>query len=236
MAPSARLLGRAEPAAVPAITGIVCGDQGRLALDRAGCPVLLLSLRRTASILFDARMAALERWKLTGHHGDCASPPACCQGRSSAITHVGTCQLEACPARWPLPPPVRMRRDIDPWPPTATSPERILCRQVSQSTAYLAADHHRLDSLTRTPPVREPAQQRPDPVLSAPHGPPGKHGHKPRRIGSYARSVTIQPRADSTSALCRPGPRWLAAHFSATARMAASESLGTVIRSPVLRA
>jgi hypothetical protein len=65
-------------------------------------------------------------------------------------------------ARGPLRPPVRMRLEIEPWSPTATALELIPCQQVRPSAAYFAAGHRLLDSLTRTPPVRVPAQQHPD--------------------------------------------------------------------------
>jgi hypothetical protein len=122
----------------------------------------VLSFRRIAGIPFDACLAALESWQLTGHDGELRLGNSLLRGPIERDHHVGTCRIEIRLARGPLRPPVRMRLDIEPWSPTATALELIPCQRVRPSAAYFAAGHRLLDSLTRTLPVRVPAQQRPN--------------------------------------------------------------------------
>ena len=122
----------------------------------------LMSFRQIADIPFDAYMAALDSWQLTGHAANCASATACCEGRPSEDPHFGTTRIEVRLAYGPLRPAVRMRLEIEPWSPTATALELIPCQRVRPSAAYFAAGHRLLDSLTRPLPVRVAVQQRPD--------------------------------------------------------------------------
>jgi hypothetical protein len=122
----------------------------------------LLSFRRIASIPFDACMAALESWQLSGHDGGPRLGNSMLRGPIQRDHHLGTCRIEVRLARGPLRAPVRMRLDIEPWSPTATALELIPCQRVRPGAAYFAAGHRLLDSLTRTLPARVPAQRRPD--------------------------------------------------------------------------
>ena len=126
-------------------------------------PANLLSFRRIADIPFDACLAALDGWQLSGHDGELRLGNSVLLGPIERDHHLGTCRIEVRLARGPLRPPVRMRLEIEPWSPTATALELIPCQRVKPSAAYFAAGHRLLDSLTRTLPVRVPTQQRPDP-------------------------------------------------------------------------
>jgi hypothetical protein len=120
----------------------------------------LLSFRRIADIPFDTYMAALDSWQLTGHELRLGN--SLLRGPIERDHHLRTCRIEVRLARGPLRPPVRMRLEIEPWSPTASALELIPCQRVRPSAAYFAAGHRLLDSLTRTLPVRVPAQQHPD--------------------------------------------------------------------------
>ena len=122
----------------------------------------LMSFRRIADIPFDAYMAAVDSWQLTGHHGELRRGNSLLRGPTERDPHFGTTRIEVRLARGPLRPPVRMRLEIEPWSPTATALELIPCQRVRPSAAYFAAGHRLLDSLTRPLPVRVPVQQRPD--------------------------------------------------------------------------
>jgi hypothetical protein len=122
----------------------------------------LPSFRRIVDIPFDAYLAALDSWQLTTQDGELRLGNSVLQGPIERDHHFGTRRIEVWLARGPLRPPVRMRLDIEPWSPTATALELIPCQRVRPSAAYFAAGHRLLDSLTRTLPVRVPAQQRPD--------------------------------------------------------------------------
>ena len=110
---------------------------------------------------FDAYMAALESWQLTGHGGELRLGNSLVRGPIEHDQFFGTWRIEVCLGRGPLRPPVRMRLDIAPWYSGATALELIPCQRVRASAAYLAAGHRLLDSLTRTLPVRVPTQQHP---------------------------------------------------------------------------
>jgi hypothetical protein len=127
----------------------------------------LLSFRRIAGIPFDACMAVLESWPLSGHDGELRLGHSVLQGPIKRDNCLGTCGIDVRLARGPLRRPVRMRLDIEPWSPTSTALELIPCRRVRPSAAYFAAGHHLLDSLIRTLPARVPAQQRPDQTVCA---------------------------------------------------------------------
>lgn len=118
--------------------------------------------QRVADIPFDACMAALERWQLTGHGGELRLGNSLLRGPIERDQCFGTWQIKVCLSRGPLRPPARMRLDIAPWYTGATAFELIPCQRVRPSAAYLAAGHRLLDSLTRTLPVCVPVQQRPD--------------------------------------------------------------------------
>ena len=122
----------------------------------------LLSFRRIAGIPFDACMAALESWQLTGHDGELRLGNSVLRGPIERDHHLSTCRIEVRLGRGPLRPPVRMRLDIEPWSPTATALELIPCQRVRPGAAYFAAGHRLLDSLTRTLPARVLVQERPD--------------------------------------------------------------------------
>lgn len=117
-----------------------------------------LSFRRIVDIPFGTYMAALDSWQLTRHDGELRLGHSLLRGPIKHEVRTGTCRIEIRLARGPLRPPVRMRLDIDSWSPTATALELIPCQRVRPSAAYFAAGHRLLDSLTRTPPVRVPAQ------------------------------------------------------------------------------
>jgi hypothetical protein len=122
----------------------------------------LPSFRRIADIPFDAYLAVLDSWQLTGHDGELRLGDGLLRGPIERDPHLRTCRIEVRLARGRLRPPVRMRLDIEPWSPTATALELIPCERVRPSAAYFAAGHRLLDSLTRPVPVRVPARQRPD--------------------------------------------------------------------------
>ena len=111
---------------------------------------------------FDAYMAALGSWQLTGHGGELRLGNSLLRGPIEHDQYFGTWRIEVCLGRGPLRPPVRMRLDIAPWYTGATALELIPCQRVRPSAAYLAAGHRLLEFLTRTLPVRVPVRQRPD--------------------------------------------------------------------------
>jgi hypothetical protein len=121
-----------------------------------------LLFRRIAAIPFDACMAALESWQLSGHDGELRLGHSVLRGPIEREHHLGTCRIGVRLARGPLRPPVRMRLDIEPWSSTATVLELIPCRRVRPGAAYFAAGHRLLDFVIRGLPARVPAQQRPD--------------------------------------------------------------------------
>ncbi len=122
----------------------------------------LLSFRRIADMPFGTYIDALDRWQLTGHHGELRLGNSVLRGPIERDHHFGTTRIEVRLARGPLRPPVRMRLNIEPWSPTATALELIPCQRVRPSAAYFAAGHRLLDSLTRPLPAHVPAHQRPD--------------------------------------------------------------------------
>ena len=100
-------------------------------------------------------MAALESWQLPGHDGELRLGNSLLRGPIERDQHFGTCRIEVRLARGPLRPAARMRRDIEPWSPTATALELIPCQRVRPSAAYFAVSHRLLDSLTRPLPVQQ---------------------------------------------------------------------------------
>ena len=120
----------------------------------------LLSFRRVASIPFDACLATLKSWQLTGHGGELRLGNSLLRGPIEHDQHFGIWRIEVCLGRGPLRPPVRKRLEIAPWYTGATALELIPCQRVRPSAAYFAAGHSLLDSLTHTLPVRVPVQQR----------------------------------------------------------------------------
>ena len=117
---------------------------------------------RIVRIPFDAYMAALESWQLTGHNDEVCLGNSLLRGPVEHDQYFGTYRINVRLARGPLRPPVRMRLEIAPWYTGATARELIPCQRVRPSAAYLAAGHRLLDSLTSPLPVRVPVQQRPD--------------------------------------------------------------------------
>ena len=122
----------------------------------------LLSFREISDIPFDTYMAALESCQLIGHDGELRLGKSLLRGPIEHNQHFGTWQIKVSLGRGPLRPPVRMRLVIAPWSSTATALELIPCQQVRPSSAYFAAGHRLLDSLTRTLQSRIPVQQRRD--------------------------------------------------------------------------
>jgi hypothetical protein len=122
----------------------------------------VLSFRRIAGIPFDAYMAALDSWRLTGHDGQLRLGNSLLRGPIERDQHFGTCRIQVRLARGPLRPPVRMRLEIEPWSPTATALDLLPCQRVRPSAAYFAGGHRLMDSLTRTLAVDVPTQLRPD--------------------------------------------------------------------------
>ena len=122
----------------------------------------LLSFRRIEGIPFDAYMAVLESWQLTGHGGELRLGNSVLRGPIEHDHHLGTRRIEVRLARGRLRPPVRMRLEIAPWYADATVLDLIPCQRVRPSAAYFAAGDRLLDSLTRMRPVPTPVRQRPD--------------------------------------------------------------------------
>ena len=119
-----------------------------------------LSFRRVASIPFDACLATLKSWQLTGHDDELRLGNSLLRGPIEHDHYFGTWRMEVRLARGRLRPPVRMRLEIAPWYAGTTALELIPCQRVRPSAAYFAAGHSLLDSLTHTLPVRVPVQQR----------------------------------------------------------------------------
>ena len=120
--------------------------------------------QRIARIPFDAYLAALESWQLTGP-GELSLGDSVLRGPIERDRYLGTWRIEVRLGRGPLRRPVRMRLDIAPWYTCSTVLELSPCQRVRPSAAYFAAGHHLLDSLAiRTQPapalvglVRRPA-------------------------------------------------------------------------------
>ena len=122
----------------------------------------VLSFPRIAGIPFDAYMAVLESWQLTGHGGELRLGNSVLRGPIEHDHHLGTRRIEVRLARGRLRPPVRMRLEITPWYADATVLDLIPCQRVRPSAAYFAAGDRLLDSLTCMRPVPTPVRQRPD--------------------------------------------------------------------------
>ena len=111
---------------------------------------------------FDAYLAALESWQLTGQDGERCLGNSLLRGPIEHDHYFGTWRMEVRLARGRLRPPVRMRLEIAPWYADATVLDLIPCQRVRPSAAYFAAGDRLLDSLTRMRPVPTPVRQRPD--------------------------------------------------------------------------
>jgi hypothetical protein len=122
----------------------------------------LLSFRRIAGISFDAYLAGLESWQLTGQDGEQRLGNSLLRGPIEHDHYFGTWRMEVRLARGRLRPPVRMRLEIAPWYAGTTALELIPCQRVRPSAAYFAAGDRLLDSLTRALPARVSVRQRPD--------------------------------------------------------------------------
>jgi hypothetical protein len=118
----------------------------------------LLSFQLVADVPFDAFMAAVEK-RLTEHGGELRLGNGRLLGPAEPDQFFGTRRLEVRLGRGPLRPAVRMRLDIAPWSPAATTLELIPCQRVKPSAGYFAAGRRLLDSLT--PAVMTPVSRRP---------------------------------------------------------------------------
>lgn len=107
-----------------------------------------LSFWRITRVPFAARLAALERWQLTGHRSELRFGNSQLRGPAEHDPHFGTCQIEVRLARGPLRRPLRMRLDIDHWSATSTALTLIPCQPVRPGNAYFHAGRRLLDSLT----------------------------------------------------------------------------------------
>jgi hypothetical protein len=119
-----------------------------------------LSFRRRVDIPFDACMAALDSWRLTGHPGELHLGKSFLRGPVERDCHGGTSRIEVRLARGPGRRPVRMRLDIEPWSSGRTALELIPGQRVRPSAAYFRAGHRLLDSLIHALPVPAPARAR----------------------------------------------------------------------------
>jgi hypothetical protein len=119
-----------------------------------------LSFRRIVDIPFDACMAALESWRLTGHDGELHLGKSFLCGPVERDRYSGTSRIEVRLARGPARRPVRMRLDLEPWSAARTALELIPCQRVRPSATYFRAGHRLLDSLTHALPAHAPARPR----------------------------------------------------------------------------
>jgi hypothetical protein len=106
-----------------------------------------LSFRQIVSIPFDACLAALDTWQVTGPDGELRLGHSLLLGPAERDHRSGTCRMEVRLARGPLRPLARMRLDIDYWSATRSALELVPCQRVRPSAAYFAAGHRLLDSL-----------------------------------------------------------------------------------------
>jgi len=121
-----------------------------------------LSFRRIQDTPFDAYMAMLKSWQLTGYDSELCLGDSLLRGPVEHDHTFGTWRIEVRLTRGRLRRPVRMRLEIAPWHSGATVLDLISCQRVRPSAAYLAAGDRLLDSLTRTRPAPMPVRQRPD--------------------------------------------------------------------------
>jgi hypothetical protein len=119
-----------------------------------------LSFQRILDMPFDACMAALESWRLTGHDGELHLGKSFLRGPVERDHHCGTSRIEVRLARGPGRRPVRMRLEIEPWSSARTALELIPDQRVGPSAAYFRAGHRLLDSLAYALPTHAPARPR----------------------------------------------------------------------------
>jgi hypothetical protein len=119
-----------------------------------------LSFQRILDIPFDACMAALESWRLTGHDGELHFGRSFLRGPVERDRHSGISWIEVRLARGPGRRPVRMRLDIEPWSSGRTGLELIPGQRVRPGAAYFRAGHRLLDSLTYALPTHAPVRPR----------------------------------------------------------------------------
>jgi len=119
----------------------------------------LLSFWRIADIPFDACLAALESWPLTGPDGELLLGKSRLHGPVERDHRLGTREVEVRLARGPLRPPLRMRLDIDHWSASSSALELIPCGNVRRGAAYFRAAHRLLDSLIHALSEYVPVQQ-----------------------------------------------------------------------------
>jgi len=111
-----------------------------------------LSFRRIIDISFEACVAALESWQLTGHDSELHVGQSLLRGPVEHDSCFGTYRIEVGLARGPLRPLMHMRLDIDrwSWSPSRTALELIPCRRARPTATYFRAGHLLLDSLTHS--------------------------------------------------------------------------------------
>ena len=122
----------------------------------------VLSFRRIAGIPFDAYMAELDSWHLTGHGGELRVGGSLLRGPAEHDEYFSLWRIGVRLTRGRLLPPVRMRLEIAPWQAGATALELIPCQRVRPGAAYFAGGDRLLDCLARALPARVPAPRRPD--------------------------------------------------------------------------
>ena len=121
-----------------------------------------LSFRRIADIPFDAYMAMLESWQLTGQDGELRLGNSLVRGPIEHDQHFGIWRVEVRLGCGRLRPAVQMRLEIAAWYAGATVLELMPCKRVWPSAAYFAAGDRLLASLARMLPVRVPVPQHAD--------------------------------------------------------------------------
>jgi hypothetical protein len=104
-----------------------------------------LSFRRIVDNPFDACMAALESWRLTGHDGELYLGKSLLRGPVERDHRSGIYRFEVRLARGPLRPGARMRLDVEQWSCAGTALELIPCQRVRPSTGCFRAGHRLLD-------------------------------------------------------------------------------------------
>ena len=107
-----------------------------------------LSFRRFVDIPFDACLAALESWQLTGQDGGLHLGQGLVHGPTERDRDSGTCRIQVRLARGPLHRPLLMRLDIDRLSCSRTALELIPCQRTRPTAGYFRAGHRLLDSLT----------------------------------------------------------------------------------------
>jgi hypothetical protein len=150
-----------------------------------------LSFRRIIGISFEACVAALESWQLTGHDSELHIGQSLLRGPIEHDRYSGTYRIEVRLARGPLRPRVHMRLDIDrwSWSPSRTALELIPCRRARPTATYFQAGHLLLDSLTDSLTRHLPAQR-----FHTAHGKPPTHAERRTPIEAFRSESTDRRR------------------------------------------